>query len=296
MNPEAIVRIDPCDFRNRPCPNITQTIRGDGTEFAISCDFICPSHSWWQQTTVFHHPSPPFARVFVVEHGPIDLEIDTRKHLLDAEHIYLLPPEHPFQATYHKGARIKGFHVYLSDGFGFPLGNSLTGVPEIGDTRVFEAVIAAIESGEPAVWQAAVFQVLVMFHRPLFPELERRAQLTPGQKKILEIVSGTPPGELRIGDLADRLHISRAALSKSFERQFRIPLKRYIQDHAMRQAKKRLTTTDMTVAEIAFDLGYREPAYFQRVFKREVGLTPFAYRQEHGLATARSSPDNGLTS
>jgi AraC-like DNA-binding protein len=31
-------------------------------------------------------------------------------------------------------------------------------------------------------------------------------------------------------------------------------------------------------AQIAFDLGFRDPAYFSRVFKRLTGLTPRRYR------------------
>ncbi|MFA5205498.1 MAG: AraC family transcriptional regulator [Lentisphaeria bacterium] len=195
--------------------------------------------------------------------------------------IYLLPPERPFEATYRRGTKITAFHVYIGDRFGFPLGRDLDGIPEIRDRRIFDAVIAAVESGEEPVWQAAAFQTVTIFCRPLFPKLEQRARMSPVLKKVVDIIAAMPPGKLRVATIAEEMHTSRAALSKSFERQFKIPLKRYIRDTAVHAAKKFLLNADMTVAEVACRLGYKEPSYFQRVFKQCVGMTPFTYRRKH---------------
>ncbi|WP_375791535.1 helix-turn-helix transcriptional regulator [Microbulbifer hydrolyticus] len=39
-----------------------------------------------------------------------------------------------------------------------------------------------------------------------------------------------------------------------------------------------LDCTDLSVGEIAFQLGYDDPLYFSRVFKRVIGLSPSSYR------------------
>ena len=39
-----------------------------------------------------------------------------------------------------------------------------------------------------------------------------------------------------------------------------------------------LDSTDLSVGEIAFQLGYDDPLYFSRVFKRVIGLSPSSYR------------------
>lgn len=46
------------------------------------------------------------------------------------------------------------------------------------------------------------------------------------------------------------------------------------------EAKNLLTTTDMTVAEIGFELGYKEKAHFTSVFKKKSGQTPTEFREE----------------
>lgn len=53
-----------------------------------------------------------------------------------------------------------------------------------------------------------------------------------------------------------------------------------IETRKLIEAKNLLTTTDKTVAEIGFDLGYSEKAYFTAVFKKKSGQTPTEFREE----------------
>ena len=44
-------------------------------------------------------------------------------------------------------------------------------------------------------------------------------------------------------------------------------------------AKRRLERTEAPVDEIGWKVGYEEPAFFRRLFKRVTGLAPGAYRR-----------------
>ena len=46
------------------------------------------------------------------------------------------------------------------------------------------------------------------------------------------------------------------------------------------EAKNILMSTDNTVAETAYQLGFENPPYFSRLFKKEIGLTPTEYREQ----------------
>ncbi|MEA5429229.1 helix-turn-helix domain-containing protein [Arcicella lustrica] len=46
------------------------------------------------------------------------------------------------------------------------------------------------------------------------------------------------------------------------------------------EAKNILMSTDKTVAETAYQLGFENPPYFSRLFKKEVGQTPTEYREQ----------------
>lgn len=45
-------------------------------------------------------------------------------------------------------------------------------------------------------------------------------------------------------------------------------------------AKRRLERTNKPADEISYEVGYENPAFFRRVFKRNVRMTPGAYRRK----------------
>lgn len=47
------------------------------------------------------------------------------------------------------------------------------------------------------------------------------------------------------------------------------------------EAKRQLIYTTGPIASLAFELGFRDPAYFSRFFKKNTGLTPGTYRYDH---------------
>ena len=47
----------------------------------------------------------------------------------------------------------------------------------------------------------------------------------------------------------------------------------------MLEAARLLRFTDLTVGEVAFRVGYADPLYFSRAFKRHAGEPPMAYRE-----------------
>lgn len=52
------------------------------------------------------------------------------------------------------------------------------------------------------------------------------------------------------------------------------------QERLMLEACRKLTYVPAGVASIAYELGFQDPAYFSRLFKKLMGLTPKAYRQQ----------------
>lgn len=55
-----------------------------------------------------------------------------------------------------------------------------------------------------------------------------------------------------------------------------------VQDRLMLEACRKLTYAPSSVASVAYELGFQDPAYFSRAFKRHTGLTPRAFRERRG--------------
>jgi AraC family transcriptional activator of pobA len=48
----------------------------------------------------------------------------------------------------------------------------------------------------------------------------------------------------------------------------------------MREARRNLAYTNLSIASIAYTLGFTDPAYFSRVFTRDAGISPKAFRAQ----------------
>jgi YesN/AraC family two-component response regulator len=119
------------------------------------------------------------------------------------------------------------------------------------------------------------------FIKPFFAELRSKSNVSIKYGELINLVRQRPNQTLRIGELAVELNTSRSALSKGFKRDMGISLKQYITYVLIQRARELICHTGMSVREIAYELGYEEPYYFHRVFKRETGKTPIEFRNEH---------------
>ena len=52
--------------------------------------------------------------------------------------------------------------------------------------------------------------------------------------------------------------------------------------HQMQRAQEQLAHTSLSITYIANGLGYADPLYFSRKFRKQVGMSPSAYREKFG--------------
>ena len=73
---------------------------------------------------------------------------------------------------------------------------------------------------------------------------------------------------------------------RSFNRRFKqatgMPPMEYVHTLRLEEAKQLLETSDQAVEAVAQDVGYEDAAFFGRLFRRKVGLTPAQYRRRFG--------------
>ena len=85
------------------------------------------------------------------------------------------------------------------------------------------------------------------------------------------------PG-INVQFLAKRLHCSSDYLSHLFRREMGMTLITFIQQQRVLQARNLLGTSTLNIAEVGQAVGYEDPGYFIRVFKKLTGQTPKEYR------------------
>lgn len=55
-----------------------------------------------------------------------------------------------------------------------------------------------------------------------------------------------------------------------------------VRDRLILEAKRLLAYSNLSISQIAFELGYEDPAYFSRVFRKETGHSPLEFRARQG--------------
>lgn len=86
---------------------------------------------------------------------------------------------------------------------------------------------------------------------------------------------------LALADLASQYELSPSRFSEWFKHATGQTYLHFLHDVRLRHGCALLTTTDMTITEIALEIGYGSYKTFTRIFHEKKGITPSAYRRRH---------------
>jgi AraC-like DNA-binding protein len=81
--------------------------------------------------------------------------------------------------------------------------------------------------------------------------------------------------------LAKEVALSRSAFTDRFTTLVGVPPIRYLTSWRMETAKLQLRETAKSIAQVAYTVGYESEEAFSRAFKREVGVSPAPWREQH---------------
>jgi AraC-like DNA-binding protein len=89
------------------------------------------------------------------------------------------------------------------------------------------------------------------------------------------IVSGLPT----VQTIAEKLNISPNYLGSLLKALTGRNTQQHIQDKLIEKAKEKISSKQLSLSEISYELGFEYPQSFTRLFKAKTGLTPLAFRQ-----------------
>lgn len=90
-----------------------------------------------------------------------------------------------------------------------------------------------------------------------------------------------------VQEYADRLNVAVRTLNKSVnECSQKSPLA-FINDRIILEAKRMVRYSNMMIKEIAFELGYDDPSYFVKLFKRQTGHLPSEFREMDSVVSSK---------
>ncbi len=84
--------------------------------------------------------------------------------------------------------------------------------------------------------------------------------------------------DIRLKDVAEIVSISPQYFSKIFKDELGVNFIDYLTTVRMDEAKRMLRERDLSIKEICYKIGYKDPNYFSRLFKKVEGISPTEFQ------------------
>ena len=88
--------------------------------------------------------------------------------------------------------------------------------------------------------------------------------------------------DISLDDISRELDISPYYFSKLFKEETGENFVEYVTARRISKAKSLLKEADKSIKEICMEVGYSDPNYFSRIFKKYQGVTPTEYKEQIG--------------
>jgi AraC family transcriptional regulator len=102
-------------------------------------------------------------------------------------------------------------------------------------------------------------------------------------KKIMDYVVSQPLDYLRIQDLAKLVNLSPFHFERMFKTAVGKTVHQFVLEHQLKKSLNLLMKSDLTIAQIAAEIGFADQAHFDRQFKAAFGIAPSELRKDSKL-------------
>lgn len=260
----------------------------------------------------YRNVSSPFARIYYITEGNASVKLNGKEYTLTPGHLYLIPPAVPHdnicrQAFTHyyvhvfEDSAING-HGSIFDSFDFPFqitAQDIDGAlfdrlvrmnpklrlgnynPETyNDNTSLRQNINRGNEMELVQRMEARAIILFFFSRFLLYATEKPDGHDERIRHIIQfITSNLSDSGLEVTQLAEEACLSVNQFIRRFKKETGLTPLQFITNKRIEKAQIMLLEREMNNKNVAYAVGYDDPAYFCKVFKRIVGVSPQQYRE-----------------
>ena len=102
---------------------------------------------------------------------------------------------------------------------------------------------------------------------------------TPRQASFNDVIQTHLFSNLTVSELATLSSRSLSAFKRDFETQFNDTPANYIKNQKLQKATDLLSSTDFSISEICYEVGFNDTSHFTKLFKQKYNSTPSEYRK-----------------
>jgi AraC family transcriptional activator of pobA len=148
--------------------------------------------------------------------------------------------------------------------------------------RAMQREIRALRDDASHALRALLYELLVLLNR-WYAARHGRAPARPPNatiERFQRLVERDHARRHRLAEYACDLGVTPGHLNALCRATLRESASRVVRRRLTLEAKRLLAHSDLTAAQVGFRLGFDDPAYFARFFRREAGLPPTAFRAD----------------
>ena len=230
-------------------------------------------------------------RLLYIAAGKAYFEFNGKEETVTAGHMVLYQPREPQKYVYYGIDRTRVYWVHFT-------GNSVKKILNYYDIPLTEHVFyTGISPGYQYLFQQMILELQLC--RPCYEELlsmllrhifllvkrqlkeENKPRNTYAREETelaVNYFNENYHKDLSIESYASSRNMSTSWFIRNFKEYVNMTPLQYILSLRISNAQSLLETTKYNVTEIASIVGYENPLYFSRIFKKQVGLSPSEYR------------------
>ena len=224
--------------------------------------------------------------------GKAHFHFDGEEKVIHAGHMILYRPKEPQQYEYYAEDKTEVYWVHFT---GSHVAKLLSSYGLTDDKRIFycgsnleyQTLFRAMIE-ELQMCRDSYAEMLEMYLKQIFIKLQRcfeRSVVKDNSHAVEAIDEATAyfsehySEAINIDDYARRIHVSTSWFIRKFKQHTGITPMQYILSKRMHTAEALLHNTQYNITEIAQIVGYENPLYFSRLFKKMKGRSPSEYRK-----------------
>lgn len=278
-------------------PSVVQSysLFGESTHLpdVLHCETIADRsvlHDW----ELAPHRHARLHQVLLVEQGSGSVTLDGKTHALSQGSLVNVPPDHVHSFRFEKDTR--GWVTTMADEL---MDELLVGVgtlrSEINLATVLQSdafmaktvqqiwlEFSSQEKARALMLRGLSGVLLAWVARQLAAGSISDAKLNDSVmvQRFKVLIEQNFASHWTVSQYARALSISPTHLSRLTRAANGISALRMIEARLMREARRNLAYTNLSISSIAYTLGFSDPAYFSRVFTKDAGISPKAFRSQ----------------
>lgn len=217
---------------------------------------------------------------------------DEKDTVVPAGHMVLYRPKEPQRYVYYGNEQTEVYWVHFTGSSvkkilrSYGITNEMRVLPtgtSLDYARIFKQMIYELQRCQthyPELLTLLLQQLFILIHRQLTREHTRKNDYLEEEMSLaMQFFNDNYNTEVNIEEYASARGMSVSWFIRSFKQYTHTTPMQYIVSRRITNAQMLLETTNYNITEIGQIVGYDNPLYFSRIFRKQKGMSPSDYRK-----------------